>query len=281
MSIEKTVSTRHHQRGVTIVELMISIVLGLLLMLAATAMTASSMIMNADTLKSAKLNQDVDSVIQVMVNDIRRAGYGHLGGASIFTTYGDDLGIVSSDCILYAYDANENGTLDTTERYGFKLVGSEINIRTGCTTGACATSCAAGTWVPITDDQYVTISKLKFDSEHSKCLSLTGNDNRTIPGNNNNFWVTNTDSAINFPCSPLVLTSNSSIVSKLTTYALDVNGVYQSTGTTFVDPAGGDRLIEARQVNVEIEGAVTNDANMKKVQNVAINVRNNHVRTVP
>jgi len=75
MLIEKTLNTKHRQAGVTLIELMISIVLGLLILSAATAMTVQSMVMNADTLSSARLNQNLDSVIQVMVNDIRRAGY--------------------------------------------------------------------------------------------------------------------------------------------------------------------------------------------------------------
>ena len=57
MLITKTIKTKHFQTGVSIIELMISIVLGLLLLGAATAMTVSSMVMNADTLNSARLNQ--------------------------------------------------------------------------------------------------------------------------------------------------------------------------------------------------------------------------------
>lgn len=274
MSIKKINSIKHRQSGVSLVELMISIALGLLLMLAATAMTASSMIMNADTLKSVKLNQDLDSVIQVMVNDIRRAGYS--GGTSIFTNYSDDLNIVNSSCILYAYDADDDGVLDDGEKFGFKLVGSEINMRTTCTGANCPSSCAAGTWVPLTEDKYVSITTLSFDSEHSKCLNVTDPDNVTSPGNDNNFWVTNTGNAIDFPCS--AVNNNNG---HLTTYVMDANEVYQSTGTTFVAPATNDRLVEARQVNIEIEGALTNDATMQKTQKVAVTVRNNHIQTIP
>ena len=147
MSIKKINRVKRHQAGMTIVELMVSIVLGLLLLLAATAMTTKSMVMNGETLKSVKLNQDLDSVIQVMVNDIRRAGY---SGGTFDYPDNEDLNIVSSSCVLYAYDLDQNATMNTYENFGFRLANAQIEMRTSCTTG-CSTSCTAGTWVPLTD----------------------------------------------------------------------------------------------------------------------------------
>ncbi len=159
----------HGQRGVTIIELMISIALGLLLLAAATAMTTKSMVMNGDTLKSVKLNQDLDSVIQVMVNDIRRAGYS--GGVFDYAD-NEDLNIVNSSCVLYGYDLDQNGSLDNYEKFGFRLTGSEIEMRTTCNAGAtCATDCTTGTWAPLTDDARITVTGLAFDSLNRSALT--------------------------------------------------------------------------------------------------------------
>lgn len=268
MSIKKINRVKHFQAGMTLVELMVSIVLGLLLLLAATAMTAKSMVMNGDTLKSVKLNQDLDSVIQVMVNDIRRAGF--TGGVFDYAD-NEDVNIVSSSCVLYSYDLNQNGSVASTERFGFKLVGDEIWLRTQCSGGSCPTSCSVGSWAPLTDNARISITNLAFDSLDSKCLSITAKANITST-NTNNYWKTTTDGTLQFPC---MATSGTG----LTTYVMDSNSVY-GTGT-FVAPATGDRLIGARQVNVEIDGQLTNDSTMLKSQRVGIKVRNDQVRVIP
>lgn len=280
MHIKRTLSNKHRQSGVSLIELMISIALGLLLLAAATAMTVSSMVMNADTLSSARLNQNLDSVMHIMVNDIRRAG--HSGGVFDFANL-EDLNIVSSSCVLYAYDVDGSGNLldisdvGQFEKFGFKLVGSEIHMRTNCAAGTtCATSCTTGTWVPLTDDNIISISGLVFTSENSKCLSLTHPVNATAT-NDNNFWITTSTTATELPC---MATTGAD----LDTYVLNASDVYVSGGT-FVAPdftaANPDRLIASNQVNIEITGTLANDPLVQKKQVVAINVRNYQIRTTP
>jgi type IV pilus assembly protein PilW len=253
----------------SLIELMISIALGLLILAAATAMTVKSLVMNTDTLTSVKLNQDLDAVTQVMVNEIRRAGF---TGGAFFYADNQDLNIVSNSCVLYAYDANENATTDAGENLGFKLVGSEIHMRTSCTGSSCPTDCSAGTWVPITDDTVMTITNLNFHSSKSKCISITDSAH-VATGNTNNYWVTNeSTSATQFPC---MATSGTG----LTTYALNTSDVYTSP-STFVAPQVGDRLIEARLVNVEVDASLANDNAVTKSQEVEINVRNDHLRCI-
>lgn len=274
MLIEKTLNTKHRQAGVTLIELMIAIVLGLLILSAATAMTVQSMLMNADALSSARLNQNLDSVIQVMVNDIRRAGYSasFTGGSGIDFADKEDLNIVSASCILYAYNANGNDVLDPEEKFGFKLVGVEIHMRTTCPDADCAIDCSKGTWAALIEANTVSVTGLSFNSLNSKCISITHSDNVEDLKNRNNYWVTSDPAETEFPCMATTGTN-------LNTHVLDASGVYISD-QTFVQPAVGDRLIGTRQVNVQIAAELTNDAAMRKSQRVAINVRNNHVRTI-
>ena len=273
MQIENIRCARHRQVGVTLIELMVSIVLGILLMLAATAMTVSSMMMNADTLNSARLNQNLDSVVQVMVNDIRRAGY--TGGLFDFGDK-EDLNIISvggePSCLLYAYDTDQPlavgaGSIQADERFGFKLVGTAIEMRTTCPDSsgtACWLNCSSGTWVVLTDTDIVAIDAstgLKFDSFNSKCLNITSSTK--------NYWVTSATGEDVFPCA-----AESADAGNLTNYIRDsVTGVY-ATGT-FAEPITGDSLVESRQVNVQIAGALANDPSFIKTQRVAINIRNN------
>ena len=274
MLVDKKLKSKYCQKGMSMIELMISIALGLLVLAAATAMTVSSMVSNTDTLASARLNQDLDSVVQVMVNEIRRAGYS--GGVFDFLD-NEDINIVSNSCVLYSYDADNDGSLETTEKFGFKfvLVNEEIQMRTNCAASAvaCATDCDEGTWVALTDASVVSITNLSFDSVNSKCISITDTANVVDEENRNNYWVTLTDGTTEFPC---LATSGTD----LTTWVKDENSVYASGGT-FVAPASGDRLIGVRQVNVVVDGNFSNDSSMSKSEQVAISVRNNRVRTIP
>jgi len=242
----------------------------LLILAAATAMTVKSLVMNTDTLASARLNQDLDAATQVMVNDIRRAGY---TGAAFNYADNEDLNIVSNTCVLYSYDADGDGVNpDPDEQFGFKLTGAEVEMRTTCTGADCATNCGAGTWIALTDDAITTITNLNFHSSKSKCINLTDSDNVAV-GNTNNYWVTNESlTATQFPC---MATSGTG----LETFTLNSSDVYEGSGT-FVAPQDGDRLIESRLVNVEIAGSLTNDNTVTKSQRVEINVRNDHIRCI-
>jgi type IV pilus assembly protein PilW len=277
MRVEKIHMTSNRQAGLTLIELMISIALGLLILAAATAMTVKSVVMNTDTLASARLNQNLDSVVQVMVNEIRRAGY---TGAHFNFADNEDLNIVSNTCVLYAYNANDdpptnlNLVLDDNEKLGFKLVGSEIHMRTSCPAAeaACPTDCTKGTWVPLTDDNVITITNLNFHSSKSKCISLTDSAYAVL-GNTNNYWITNeSTTATQFPC---MATSGTG----LTTYALNSSDVYAGPAT-FVAPQTGDRLIGSRLVNLEIAATLAADNTVTKSQVVEINVRNDHIRCI-
>jgi prepilin peptidase dependent protein B len=273
---EKTINTKHRQAGMTLIELMISIVLGLLLLGAATAMTVSSMVMNGDTLQSARLNQDLDSVMQVMVNDIRRAGYSAnfiKGQPGYVFADNEDLNIVSASCILYAYNANGDSVLDSEEKFGFRWDGgADDPIEMGTT----VTSCDSDTgWEPLTDTGRITITGLSFDSVNSKCFNFSDLGK-------NAYWVTPEEGTTKFPCMAVILDIPSE-KDKLVNYVSDDNGDFPVLGETGTvsDLLTGDKLIESRQVNVRIMGNLLgNDSSIRKVQSVAINVRNNTIRCI-
>ena len=270
MPVKETLIKRQGQKGMSLIELMISIALGLLIVVAATAMTVKSLVMNTDTLASAKLNQDIDSVTQVMVNDIRRAGF-----TNALFKYDDfeDLNIVSSSCVLYSYDANEDGVKDDNEKFGFKLNGSEVEMRTTCTGVGCAIDCDAGTWVALTDNAVTTITDLNFHSSKSKCISLTDSP---VAGNTNNYWVTDESLTVTqFPCMATTGAGLSNFTLDITTGDY-VAGAFVAPGTD----GRLDRLNDVRLVNVEIAGSLTNDITVTKSQRVEINVRNDHVRCI-
>lgn len=67
---------RHRsQVGLTLIELMISIALGLFVVGGVVYVTASTMRTNTQTLRSTHLNQELRAAMQMMTRDLRRAGY--------------------------------------------------------------------------------------------------------------------------------------------------------------------------------------------------------------
>ena len=132
------------QKGFTIIELLVGMAVGLLVMLAVTTVYITSLRTSATTLDSSRLNQEMSAIMNIMANDIRRAGYWGGGAANFLiaadnpftvvgvsalgihsnggsgTTYDDVTydadGFVSDasvgSCVTYTYDANSDTFLD-------------------------------------------------------------------------------------------------------------------------------------------------------------------------
>ncbi len=63
------------QRGVSLVELMVSITIGLLIMAAILSLFTSTIGVNSTYLRATQLNHEVRSVMAAVARDLRRAGY--------------------------------------------------------------------------------------------------------------------------------------------------------------------------------------------------------------
>lgn len=175
-------------KGYSLVELMISIAVGLIVTGGITAIFATTLKNNADTLKMTRLNQELRGIMDIMVRDIRRAGYcGTPGGcaANPFTAAGgnnlrfNDNGLATQgSCITYTYDVPFGpspaglGLLNTTggapvERFGFRLNDEDaaVSMRTGGNTLDCtpsATPADSNIWENISDENEVEITGLQF-----------------------------------------------------------------------------------------------------------------------
>lgn len=171
--------------GFSLVELMIAMVLGLIVVGGAMSMYITTIRSSADIVNSARLNHDLDSLMQLMVNDIRRSGY--WGAANVnsmaknnpFTVGALDIqlsnksGEANNTCILYAYDGeNGNGIADLKEYYGFRLNGTGIDMHFAKAVGV-ENTCDSGHWESIVDTNNVAITRLTFGNAFYKCLNLT------------------------------------------------------------------------------------------------------------
>lgn len=128
-----TPSFRRSSAGFTLVELMVSLVIGLIVTGAVLAFTMSSLNSNSDYVQSTQLTQELRSTIDYASRELRRAGYDEnaisyysqpVSVASIATSNFALLQIVNpttdptapnpNGCVVYAYDRRP-GTPGTVE----------------------------------------------------------------------------------------------------------------------------------------------------------------------
>jgi len=253
--------------------------LGLIVIGGAISIYISTIRSSTDITNSARLNYDLDSVMQLMVNDIRRAGYwgGAIADSSAITNpptcdegnlftcgvanivISEKTGEVADSCILYTYDADSSGIntpldvtddVDLDEYFGFRLNGDGIDMRFSVTATEVTNNtlgCDNGDWESIIDTTKVEITApptppLLFAMTNSKCLNTSNPINTTTPPLN----------PLQDPCPAAVLAGFS---------------------------VAGDSLIETRQIDITLTGNIINDAPVTKTLSAAVKVRNNRIFT--
>jgi len=265
--------TAFRQRGLTMVELLVGMAVGLVVIGGAVSLYLSSVRSSSDTLRGSKLNQEVNALLNVVVNDVRRAGYwgAVVGGqfdqnpfsqenATVLTVI-DDMASDTvqgptgqGECLVYSYDAtylpgNAAGAVETTDLFGFRLNGTTVQMRqsgvvdgAACVGGTC-NSCQNGTWQNVTDPNLIQITSLNFDLSNSQCLNAS--EPNTVDDDG--------DGAID---------------------ELDEFDCYAT-----VPPNGSEEAtVETREVVVTVTGQLASDASSQVTATQSIRVRNDHVR---
>lgn len=235
------------QSGFTLVEIMIALVIGLIVVTAIINIYGTTAKSGSDMIKSSRLNHDLEAVMALMINDIKRSGY--WSGATVstdirnnpFMATTSNIQIHANTCILYTYDADRDGTLDSNEYYGFKLENSSIKIRkSGTTTAVAGCGTTDQDWEEFIDGDQLTIADLQFS--FAPITTVTPN-----------------------------LDATSRCLNTAT-------GISTDTDTTACSGAANtDNLAEKRAVNIVLEGSLSSDANVIKRLNGTVEVRNNRI----
>jgi prepilin peptidase dependent protein B len=270
------------QRGLTLIEIMISLVLGLFLIAGILGIYVNTIKSSGDTLKSVRLNYDLDTVMTLMMNDIRRSGYS--GGATVtnpnafnnpFTTTATTLtignSVTTNDCILYTYDANldvngnpkGNGIVDANEYYGFRrYLNTTTNTHTiqiRASNVACNDTSAA--WESITDENTLDITELRFSF-----ASLDTADNSSPCTN---------------PTAATCLAATSRCVTA-TAAAVTTTTVSNAGVCTFATaPAANTKIGQKRAVNIHLTGRLAKDPVVVKSLNSSVKVVNDRLYKQP
>ncbi|WP_341328295.1 prepilin-type N-terminal cleavage/methylation domain-containing protein [Methylotuvimicrobium sp. KM2] len=182
------------QNGLSLIELLIGLLVGAIVVAGAVNIFTGSIQSSADNIKLTRLNQDLRAVMDIMVRDIRRAGFVTNNPAQFgqslrnnpFFSIDDDTDISvldydsgSDNCILYSYNRDPTLHYDydeappapldpivpqTNDLLGFRLRLTGINAgvlqmrRSGLTT----TDCSDGSWEGLTDRRDIEITNLTF-----------------------------------------------------------------------------------------------------------------------
>lgn len=168
------------QQGLSIVELMVGLLIGLVVLMGVGSVFLSALRGQTDNIQQARLNQEMRAVMDVMVKDIRRAGFvtsnpvlysSSLQNNPFFQTGTPSTDVTIhnfgtggiSNCIAYSYNKNDNDptTVESSDFSGFRYNPSrgEVNMRSGG--GSTTANCTDGQWEGITD-RAVEITALTF-----------------------------------------------------------------------------------------------------------------------
>lgn len=137
-------------RGLSLVETLVGITVGLFILAGATTLLVNSLNGNRRLLLATRVNQDLRAAADLVARDLRRAGYWrkaeqgvwYKGGPAAVTAnpYTSAASAVSATEAGYAYAKDDNATLsNATELFGFKLEDGRLKARVG------------GAWQDLTD----------------------------------------------------------------------------------------------------------------------------------
>jgi len=158
---------QRRQFGLTLIEMMIAMLIGLIVMAATMGIFLISLKSNVDTLKMVRLNQELQAASTIMSRDFRRAGY--WGTPATANAYAAETNTAIANCILFAYDVESDGLAGGAMDYiGYKWVddglgasGNEGHLEIKVS-AADFDVCTGTGWSPITDNTVVLISQPTF-----------------------------------------------------------------------------------------------------------------------
>ena len=148
------------QRGLTMVELLIGMAVGLFIVAAATSLLTGNLRENRDLLIESRLMQDLRTAADMITRDLRRAGYWAAanngvrsdGTAAVVANPYTDVtpigGSADNTSFRFSRDSTENNAVDSNEQFAFRLRNGAIELQLG-----------AGNWQALTDATTLTVSE--------------------------------------------------------------------------------------------------------------------------
>jgi len=161
---------RPRQAGLSLVELMVGIALGLIIVAAASLTSVAHLNDNRRLLLETQVQQDLRAAAEIVTRDLRRAGYWAAATRGVWTAGTTSLqpnpyvsiaevnpGETSNKVVFsYSLDADkdltENNLVDIHDQAGFRLRNGGVELQLG-----------AGNWQQLTDPAVVRITALQIE----------------------------------------------------------------------------------------------------------------------
>jgi|GEM_PF-1513153 len=262
------------QSGFTLIELIISMGLGIAAVSAIMFFYLTTVTSSTSTLKKAKLNQELASAMTLIVQDLRRAGITQMSDAirkdpreNLFNSVDFKLSIWKSastwtevtlpqvetaQCVTFAYDQNLNGLVEVSDLIGFRINNTNIQVFNG--SFQTPFTCNASGWNDLFDTNEIEITKLTFDMTESVCVNISEPDGEDDDGDG--LGVTDDDPS-EHDCFP--------IISGVRAFVAD----------------SGDLISEIRNIRVTIAGRLTSESDISLELVEDIRVRNDRYYDAP
>lgn len=267
------------QSGLGLVELMVGITVGLFVVLAGSSVYLTAVSSSADSNRASRLNQDVRTILDIMTQDLHRAGnWGGAGPGASNNPFSSRTAGVATDifisadnsCILYSYDVNQDGTVasDGSEFFGFRYNSDtqevEVLNETTAPDTSAVTGCGALSWLPLNRSTEVIVSALSFSTENSRCIAFEPTTfNAAVAATYTEWQLTGTNSAA--ACETLTASGTTTPV-----------GTALPAGVSF-DATLLTGRGEVRQITIRMTATSTQDSSFTRTQTETVRVRNDRV----
>ena len=160
-------SRRRSEKGLSLVELMVGIAIGLFVVSGVLAIFVSNLLASRTLARDVRVNQDLRVAADFIIRDLRRAGYwanatqGVLNSATSTTTTANPYGGISgtygatSSVVNYNFARDTNNTLNSNESFGFRLSNGALQIQLD--------SASANPWQSVTDPNVSTVTNFQIN----------------------------------------------------------------------------------------------------------------------
>jgi len=164
---------KHKQAGLTLIEMMIAMVLGLFVTAVIITVFSTNVRSSTENIKMIRLNQELRGAMTMMVDELKRHGYSSDASNSDFM---NALSYDSSNnCLQYAYDSGDDGTLNpSSDLFSIYYTASTIFWLTSSDTNCDNPS----TSNPLTDPNIAEITAMTIDRTGS--VSSDGSSGSTV-----------------------------------------------------------------------------------------------------
>jgi prepilin peptidase dependent protein B len=160
-SVRARATRLRHQRGLSMVELMVGVAIGLFVVAGATMVVSNQLGDNRRLMLETQIQQDLRAAADLIARDIRRSGYWgnaesgvwHAAAVAVtsnpYTTLQPVVAGAAASAVRFGYSRGaENGVLDASDESGFRLNNAGvIEMLTG------------GGWQALTDGTTLRITK--------------------------------------------------------------------------------------------------------------------------